>query len=48
MTTTAIIMMIVAMLAIWGGLVVAIINLSKRGDAAAEGKLRPGGKHGAD
>lgn len=37
MTTTAIIMMIVAMLTIWGGLVVAIINLSKRGDAAAEG-----------
>ncbi|CAM4127776.1 methionine/alanine import family NSS transporter small subunit [Janibacter anophelis] len=34
MTTTAIIMMIVAMLTIWGGLVLAIINLSKRGDVA--------------
>ena len=35
MTTTAIIMMIISMLTIWGGLVVAIINLSKRGDVAA-------------
>lgn len=35
MTMTAIIMMIIAMLTIWGGLVLAIINLSKRGDAAA-------------
>lgn len=35
MTTTAIIMMIVAMLTIWGGLVLAIINLSKRGDVTA-------------
>lgn len=34
MTMTAIIMMIVAMLTIWGGLVVAIINLSKRGDVS--------------
>ena len=34
MTTTAIIMMIVAMLTIWGGLVLAVINLSKRGDVA--------------
>lgn len=34
MTTTAIIMMIVAMLTIWGGLAVAILNLSKRGDVA--------------
>ncbi|QBF46671.1 methionine/alanine import family NSS transporter small subunit [Janibacter limosus] len=36
MTTTAIIMMIIAMLTIWGGLVAAIINLNKRGDASAE------------
>ncbi|MGO1166320.1 MAG: methionine/alanine import family NSS transporter small subunit [Janibacter sp.] len=34
MTMTAIIMMIVAMLTIWGGLAVAIVNLTKRGDAA--------------
>lgn len=36
MTTTAIIMMIIAMLTIWGGLAVAIINLNKRGVASAE------------
>ncbi|WP_082567343.1 methionine/alanine import family NSS transporter small subunit [Janibacter sp. Soil728] len=36
MTTTAIIMMIIAMLTIWGGLVAAIVNLTKRGDASAE------------
>lgn len=34
MTMTAIIMMIVAMLTIWGGLAAAILNLSKRGDVA--------------
>lgn len=32
MTTTAIIMMIIAIITIWGGLLLAIINLSKRGD----------------
>ena len=37
MTTTAIIMMLVAMLTIWGGLAVAIVNLSKRGDVAHRG-----------
>lgn len=36
MTTTAIVMMIVAMLVIWGGLAAAIVNLGTRGDAAAE------------
>ena len=36
MTTTAIIMMIVAILVIWGGLGVAIANLTRRGDAAAQ------------
>ena len=36
MTTTAIIMMIIAMLTIWGGLVAAILNLNSRGDASAE------------
>lgn len=34
MTTAAVIMMIVAMLTIWGGLGVAIANLNSRGDAA--------------
>ncbi len=42
MTTTAIIMMIVAMLLIWGGLVIAIINLSKRGDAGAQDSVDVG------
>lgn len=32
MTTGAIIMMIIAMLIIWGGLAVAITNLMRRGD----------------
>lgn len=36
MTTTAIIMMIVAMLVIWGGLALAIVNLSRHGDPSAE------------
>lgn len=44
MTTTAIIMMIIAMLTIWGGLVAAIINLNKRGDVASE-DVREAGRH---
>lgn len=36
MTTTAVIMMIVAMLVIWGGLALAITNLATRGDAAVD------------
>ena len=36
MTTTAIIMMIISMLTISGGLILAIMNLNKRGDAAAQ------------
>ena len=36
MTTTAIIMMIVAILVIWGGLALAITNLVRNGDSAAE------------
>ena len=35
MTTTAIIMLIVAILVIWGGLALAIVNLATRGDSAA-------------
>ena len=36
MTTTAIIMMIVAILVIWGGLALAIANLARNGNSAAE------------
>lgn len=36
MTTTALIMMLIAILVIWGGLGVAIANLMRRGDAAAQ------------
>lgn len=39
MTTTAIIMMIIAMLTIWGGLAVAILNLSKRGEVSDQDVL---------
>ncbi|SMC31344.1 methionine/alanine import family NSS transporter small subunit [Janibacter indicus] len=35
MTTTAIIMLIVATLVIWGGLALAIANLATRGDSAS-------------
>lgn len=35
MTTTAIIMLIVAILVIWGGLALAIANLATRGDSAS-------------
>jgi hypothetical protein len=34
MTTTAIIMMIVAMLTVWGGLVAAIVNLARHPEVA--------------
>ncbi|MGN7246484.1 methionine/alanine import family NSS transporter small subunit [Janibacter anophelis] len=36
MTTTALVMMLIAIIVIWGGLVVAILNLLKRGDSAVE------------
>ncbi len=36
MTTSAIIMMIVAMLVLWGGLIAATINLIKRGKVASD------------
>lgn len=36
MTTTAIIMMIIAILTIWGGLAAAIANLATRGNATEE------------
>lgn len=36
MTGTAIIMMIIAMLTIWGGLAIAIVNLNARGDVAED------------
>ncbi|MGV2903195.1 methionine/alanine import family NSS transporter small subunit [Microbacterium sp. AGC62] len=34
MTTTAIVMMIIAMVTIWGGLVAAIVNLARHPEAA--------------
>lgn len=34
MTTTAIIMMIIAMVTIWGGLIAAVVNLAKHPEAA--------------
>lgn len=36
MTASAIIMMIVAILTIWGGLAIAIANLNVRGDVAED------------
>ena len=34
MTTTAIIMMIIAMVTVWGGLIAAIINLARHPEVA--------------
>lgn len=34
MTTTAVIMMLIAMATIWGGLALAIVNLTRRDSAA--------------
>ncbi|GAB3632367.1 hypothetical protein GCM10027421_17200 [Microbacterium shaanxiense] len=34
MTTTAIIMMIIAMVTVWGGLIAAIVNLARHPEAA--------------
>lgn len=34
MTTTAIVMMIVAMVTIWGGLIAAVVNLVRHPEAA--------------
>ena len=36
MSTEAIVMMVVAMLLLWGGLVVAIISLNRRADPSDE------------
>ncbi len=36
MTTTSIIMMIVAMVAIWGGLALAIVNLTRHDAGSAD------------
>lgn len=36
MTATAVIMMIVAMVTVWGGLIAAIVNLARHPDAAAD------------
>ncbi|MFJ2503139.1 methionine/alanine import family NSS transporter small subunit [Microbacterium sp. NPDC087592] len=34
MTTTAIVMMIIAMVTVWGGLIAAIVNLARHPEAA--------------
>jgi hypothetical protein len=34
MTTTAIVMMIIAMITVWGGLVAAVINLARHPEVA--------------
>lgn len=36
MTTSAIVMMLVAVLVVWGGLALAIVNLVRRGDQEPE------------
>ena len=36
MSTEAIVMMVIAMLLLWGGLIVAIISLNRRADASDE------------
>jgi hypothetical protein len=36
MTTTAIIMMIIAMVTVWGGLIAAIVNLARHPEAAED------------
>ncbi len=40
MSTDAIIMMIVAMTVLWGGLVLAIVNLTRRSEADTESTSR--------
>lgn len=39
MSTSAVIMMIIAMLIIWGGLVVAVLNLRRSTDLPRESEL---------
>lgn len=39
MSTSAVIMMIVAMLIIWGGLVVAVLNLRRSADLPREDEI---------
>ncbi len=34
MTTTAVVMMIIAMVTVWGGLIAAIVNLAKHPEVA--------------
>lgn len=40
MSTAAIVMMLVAMLIIWGGLVLAVLNLRRSPDVPREDELR--------
>ncbi|WP_311259427.1 methionine/alanine import family NSS transporter small subunit [Microbacterium sp. WCS2018Hpa-9] len=41
MTTTAIVMMIIAMVTIWGGLVAAVVNLARHPEAADSNPAPP-------
>lgn len=41
MTTTAIIMMIVAMVTVWGGLALAIVNLARHPEVADDEPASP-------
>jgi cell division protein FtsX len=40
MSTAAIVMMLVAMLVIWGGLAVAILNLNRSADVPSQDEVR--------
>lgn len=45
MSAEAIVMMVVAMLVLWGGLGVAVVRLSRSADAEAEAGPEPGSFH---
>lgn len=44
MSTEAIVMMVIAMLLLWGGLAAAIVNLNRRADPSGDGDA-PDGLH---
>jgi len=41
MTTTAIVMMIIAMVTVWGGLALAVVNLVRHPESAEEDQAPP-------
>lgn len=45
MSVEAIVMMVVAMLILWGGLAAAVVNLSRRPDADSDEPTDPGALH---